>query len=212
MSGVTKVEFTVEAVDGSLETRYLEIIKLSDDITIMEVTVDRVVIMPNEAGDYEATVTDELDLSEIGVKLNTATSKVMINGKNEALGETTCNISKGTNRKIIIQIKVTAEDGMTHTYTLTLNIISSNARVQKVLADNELCKLEDGVYKAYIDKFAKEATIDITPKVEYSIVSHENEDGSEVSDIGKLQFKLKTEDLSVDIFTTKFKVIAEDRN
>lgn len=78
------------------------------------------------------------------------------------------------------------------------------------MADGIECSLVDGVYKAYIDKFAKEVTINVTPKVEYSTVSHENEDGSIVSDIGKLQFKVNTEDLDTENFIATFKVISED--
>lgn len=84
----------------------------------MEVTVDKIVIPANAAGDYEQAVSDDVDLRKIGVKLNTTSSKVSINSQNEVAGETTLDVHVAGKRKVILPIKVTAEDRKdTYIYT-----------------------------------------------------------------------------------------------
>lgn len=206
----TTMEINVTAQDGSTETRYLEIVQLSNDVELKEVYVDSILIKPNEVGDYEATVTDEVDLAHVKAILQDETSKVEINGANENLGETENDVSKGRNRYVNVPIKVTAADGTEYTYKLTLKVISTDTSVQEVKVDGEQSKLIDGVYIAYFDKYANEVTIDIIAGVKYSVVSHEKEDGSEISGVGTLTFKLDTSDKTKNEFETTFKITAED--
>ncbi len=205
--GITRITFTVKAADGTEEERYLEIIKLSDEIGIKKVEVDGVEVPQNESGDYEHTVTDKEDLSSIYVELKDNTSKVSINKQNEAYEKTTLQVSKGNNRQLRITIEVTAEDETTYTYTLILNIISSNTKVQSVTVNDESAeyKEDEKVYIAYIDKYATEAKVVVIPAVEYSTVTHED-----LSNVGRLEFTINTEDLTEDTFETTFKVTAED--
>lgn len=209
-SGTTVITMYLTAADGTTDVRYLHIIQLSEDIRIQTVYVDGVIIAPNDAGDYETTVTDEIDLAGVRVDLVSETSKVSINNNTPTLNTNQADISKGGNRQVIVPIDVVAEDGSSYRYYLTLNIISHDASVQKVEVDNEEAKFIDDKYVAYIDKYGVEANIDITANSIYSTVEHEMEDGTIVSNKHTLSFKLDTSDLDMQEFDTIFKVIAED--
>ena len=210
--GINRVTIKLTAADGTQEIRYLDIIQLSDDIGIQTVKVDGKVIEANEAGNYETTVTDEFDLSEVIVTLTLDTSEVSINGQTGELGESTVEVSKGNNRVLKIPIKVTAEDGITsYTYTLTLHIISHDTSVRKVIVDDETAEYVEDKYIAYISKYAEEAYVEILAGVPYSTVTHTMEDETEVTGLETINFTVDTHDLDEQTFTTKFTVIAEDK-
>ncbi|MBQ8043223.1 MAG: M23 family metallopeptidase [Clostridia bacterium] len=233
--GITEITIELTAADGNQETRYLHIVQLSDEIGIQTVEVDGIELSPNEAGDYETTVTNENDLSEVKVTLPVDTSKVSINGNAAEVQTSTVNVRKGNSRKLEIPIKVTAEDGTTYAYKLTLNIISHDTSVQSVKVDGEESSFVEGIfsldettdsegtdeseqtenvaygkYTAYFDKNATEANVEITAGVPYSTVSHTMEDSTEVLNLEKLNFVLQTNDLTQTTYTTTFKVTAED--
>ena len=92
--GINEIKIDLTAADGSKDTKYLQIIQLSDEIGIQNVYVDGVEILQKEDGNYETTVTDEKNLSEIKVVLPVDTSKVSINKEKEVLKESTVNVSK----------------------------------------------------------------------------------------------------------------------
>lgn len=210
--GITRFTIELTAADGKQETRYLEIIQLSDEIGIKTVEVDKVKIQPNEAGNYEVVVTDEIDLANVKVMLLDTTSKVSVNGNKEELGESIVDISKGANRQLVIPIIVTSQDGTSHTYTLTLNIISSDTTVKTVKGDEEIAKFENEKYVVYIDKNATNVGVEIIAGVPYSTISHTSEEGEELSDKSRLEFNLENLDLNQERFETKFLITAEDRN
>lgn len=207
---------------GKLDTRYLEIVQLSDEIGIMEVRVDNVIILPNAAGDYECTVTNAEDLAHIKVTVTNEKTKISVNGNSETVQANEIDVSKGTNRQLKVPIRVTAENGDSYTYMLTINIISSDTSVSKVTADGENAvyeKAEEPLegeekkrdkYIAYIDKDASEVEIKITSGVPYSTVSHEMPDGSIVSAKDNITFKHDTSDLTASEFQTEFLITAED--
>ena len=208
--GINQVVIKLTAADGSVDIRYLELVQLSDDIGIEKVEVDGVEVESDEAGNYETTITDEIDLANIKVTLLSGTSKVSINGLNELSGSTELNVSKGNNRRIVLPIHVIAEDNTEYTYTLTLNIISHDTSVEYVKVDDEQCRIEDNKYKVYIDAYESSANVEIKTGVEYSTIKHIMEDTSEVSGVQSLTYTVDTSDLTSQVFTSTFTVIAED--
>nr|MCR5146515.1 M23 family metallopeptidase [Clostridia bacterium] len=208
--GVNQVTIKLTAADGSIDTRYLQIVQLSDEIGISTLEVDGVQVEPDENGNYEHTVSDESNVSVVSATLPMDTSKVSINNKNEQFGQTSVDIVKGNNRQLLIPIKVTAEDGTTYTYTLTLNIISHNAEVDYVKVDDTTCEFDGEKYVVYIDRYETEADVEIKAKVDYSTVKHVMESGTEVSNLAVLTYKVDTSDMDTQVFTSTFKVVAED--
>lgn len=220
--GVTRYKIDLVAADGNKDTRYLEIVQLSDEIGIIEVRVDNVIISQNVAGDYECTVTNAEDLANVKVTVSNEKTKISINNNIETVQANEINISKGNARQVKVPIRVTAEDGTSYTYMLTINILSVNTSVRSVKANGEEAKFEkapdlvDGEeqvrdkYISYIDKYAYEVEIEITAGVPYSEVSHEMADGSIVLGKDKITFKHQTTDLTEEEFTTEFMITAED--
>ncbi len=208
--GINAITIKLTAADGSVETKYLELVQLSDEIGIDKVIVDGSELVADELGNYETTVTDEYNISVVNVILPMDTSKVSINNQNENYGAAVAEISKGNNRKIIVPIKVTAEDGTTYTYTLTLNVISHDNSVQLVKVDDVQCTFIDNKYVVYIDKYETEANVFIKAGVEFSLIKHVMEDTSEVSALDELSYTVDTSDLTQNVITSTFTVIAED--
>ena len=203
--GITKVTIDIKSADGKTETRYLEIVQLSDEIGIQTVEVDGIELMPDEAGNYETTVSNKTDLSLIKVVLKSSTSNISINGNPPEFGETQIYKSKKDARRLELPLKVTAEDGTSHTYTLTLNIISNDNNVQEVNVDGNKAELKDESYIAYIGKTEAEADIEIIAASKYANVTY-----GVLSDKEKINFKFDTSDISIEEFEIPFKITAED--
>ena len=208
--GVTTVTIKLTAADGSVETKYLEIVQLSDEIGIYNVSVNGLECTPDELGNYEATVTDENDIAKVNVILPMDTSKVSIGGQNENYGASVANINTTNKRTIAVPIKVTAEDGTSYTYMLTIHAISHDSSVKFVKVDDTLCTFKDDKYVVYIDRNETEASAFVKAGVEYSTVKHIMEDDTEVSGIEELSYIVDTSDLIQEVFTSTFTVIAED--
>ena len=208
--GINEVTIKLTAADGSIDTRYLQIVQLSDEIGIDTLEVNGNILSPDENGNYEYTVSDENAYASVKATLPIETSKVSINNKTEKLGQSIEDIYILSDRQLIIPIKVTAEDGTNYTYTLTLNIISHNTNVQYVKVDDTTCEFNGEKYVVYIDKYETEANVEIKTEVPYATVKHVMEDSTEVSGVAILTYEVDTSDLDTDVFTSIFKVIAED--
>ena len=210
--GTNKTTIKLTAPDGTEEIRYLEIIQISSEIGIQKVEIDGIEIKANEGGDYEAAVTKEEDTAEIKVILKSKTAKVSVNGEREKVRQSTINISKGENRELRIPIKVTAEDGTTHTYTLTITILSNDTTVKEVKVNSTLANSEqtNNIYTAYIGKYESQGKIEITAGIPYSSVSHTAEDGTETKSKEKLSFTIDSSNLDQETYEETFKIIAED--
>ena len=210
--GITTITILLTAADGTKEVRYLDIIQLSDEVGIKLVEVDNLEIKPNEAGNYVATVTDKSDISKIKVVLTDEKSKVSINKQTAQTGESTIEVNKGDNRALEIPIEVTSESGVTHTYTLTLNIISADTSVREVKVDEKVTNYVNDKYTVYIGKYQTEANIKIVAGVPYSTVKYMLNDETELSGLESIQFTMDTEDLDKETFVTTFKIVAEDES
>ncbi len=208
--GTVRITIQLTAADGAEETRYLEIVQLSDEIGIQKVEVDGLEVEANDAGNYETTVTDEVDISKVKVVLIGEESKVSINGQTQQVKESTVEVRKGNNRTLEIPIEVTAEDETTYTYILILNIISHDTSVREVKVDDEIIGYVDNKYKAYIGVNQQEANIEILAGVPYSTIKHKMEDNTELLQLEELRFTADTSNLQENIFIITFTIIAED--
>ncbi len=208
--GINEVTIKLTAADGSVDTRYLQIVQLSDEIGIDTLEVNGNIVTPDENGNYEYTVSDENAYASVVATLPIDTSKVSINNRTEKLGQSIEDIYILNDRQLIIPIKVTAEDGTNYTYTLTLNIISHNTNVQYVKVDDTTCEYNGEKFTVYIDKYETEANVEIKTEVSYSTIKHIMEDTTEVSGTSVLTYLVDTSDLDTDVFTSTFTVIAED--
>lgn len=208
----TTIPIEITALDGiTKDTKYLQIIQLTNNIGLEEVRVDDNLVPANSAGDYEYTVTDKVDLANIKAVTVDEVSKVSINEQNEMPHETEVDVSKGNERQLVIPIKVTAADNTVYTYKLTLNILSTDTNVGEVRVDGNLCEYIDGEYVAYIDKYENLANIEILANIKYSTVSYEKEDGDILFDKEKLAFEFDTSDMTLEEFVIPFKISAEDK-
>ncbi len=208
----TRIPIELIAADRTKETRYLEIIRLTSEIQIQELKVDDNIVEPDESGNYEYTVSDEKDLANVNVILKDNKSMVSINSNEAKVAENTADIAKGNNRKLVIPIVVTSESGVSHTYYLTLNIISHDTSVRQVLVEDKEAKYIEEEYIAYFDREAQSVKIKVQAGVPYSKVKHINDDGTESENIEYLEFTLDTSDLSLNEFETTFTIIAEDES
>lgn len=177
---------------------------------ILNLKVDDIDIQPDEGGNYEATLTDEIDIANIKVELVSSTSKVSIDGKAENIERTEADVNKSGNRALYIPVKVTAEDGTEHIYTLTINIIETDTAVQKVVVNNEECIIVDGRYQAMIGTYDITAEAEITANSQYAKVSYENAKGEKEENLHILNLQIDTSDLTKTVIVKRFKVTAED--
>jgi len=204
--GSTKIPINIIAADATEETRYLEIVQLSDDIAIEVFEIDGFVITPDVSGDFTTTITDKFSEFALRIKTVNPLSGISLYDDEEiVLGELLRNIEIGSNRKIIVPVKITAEDNTFYIYNLTINIISSNSSVKNVYVDEIAANNLGSIYEAFISPESEQVTIRIEADVPYSKVKY-----GETESNGSMQFVYNTSDLLTQQFTIPYQIIAEN--
>ncbi len=223
--GTTTVKIKVVSADGQEETRYLNIIQLSDEIGLETITVDGVTATKDaETGNYEVTVSNKQDPGTIYAKTISGTSKVSINNNEAKVLENTTQVNKGTETQILVPVKVIAEDGTEFTYTLTINILSNDSSVKHIKVTQKIPEQPDQIknaqkvegeensYVAYIYDVTPEVTIDLGANNENTTIQQVavDEDGKVTvikEQKGQLVIDINT---PVESTQVQFRTIAED--
>jgi len=206
LTGTTIIPIKIKSADLVEETRYLELIKLSENTGIEFVEVDGITINKNEFNNYETTLTDELANFSVRVKALDSNAKVIINNIGQGvLSENSVQISKGTNRILIVPITIVAENESVFEYELKINVISHNTNVGKIIVEaNEYTDITD-IQQAFVKVDATQVNISIQAQVEYSTVKQGALENSSI-----LDFVYDITDLGVQSFSIPYSVTAED--
>ncbi len=201
------ITITVVAEDGSLETRMLNIKKLSQDATILKLYVNELAIEPDEDGNYTAEVLESILKSTVRIKTTNKDAQIQIDGEiMESKGEASKEYETANTRQLVILVKITAEDGITtKETTLTINVISDNKNLEYVKVNGKEVTTYDEntkTYKAFIPADSTQAEIEVKAQSSYAKL---NIDSNEATAI--INYTAQTQE---DITYVYVDVIAED--
>ena len=203
----TITEILVIAEDGTEETRYLEIVQLSNSIKLDNITVNDILAEQHDDGEYYVEIGDSTGKANIIVTALDSSSTVIIDDDevNAEIGTKTEIRDVKDNDNITVKITVRAEDGNEQTYYLHINVVSSNAELDQVKVNNiDADLIADNTYRYFIDSADEEADIYIaTQNEEAEIATNDDNTG-----IGELEYT-KT-NITDEVTEIKFTVKAED--
>ena len=132
-------------------------------------TLNKVIVNGKEAKkiddkNYEAVITDEIDLASIEATTNFTTSKIGINNgekQQNAIKENIQTVSDVTSATI----QVESEDGTKQNeYTLTIKKQRTNSKIQELQVEGKTIKEINNVYTAYVSTGVNNAMVKITTK------------------------------------------------
>ncbi len=201
------VTISVIAEDGTSVTKTLIIKKLSKDASIIKLYVNGNEIEPAEDGTYTAEVLESIKTSVVKIKTTNANASITINGTLGAtLGESSENIDTSTERKIVVPIKITAEDtSIVNETTLTINMVSDTKTLEYVKVNGvEINDYDEktNTYKAFIPANSTSAKLDIKTVSPYAEINIDEQSATNIITY--------TTEIIEDITYVYVTVIAED--
>ena len=161
---VKEIPLKITSESGKEETYTLKVYTKEYLATLNKVMVNGKEATKIDDKNYEAVITDEIDLASIEAIANFTTSKVGING-----GEKQKNTIKEDIQTVLdstsATIQVESEDGaIQNEYTLTIKKQRVNSKIQELQVDGKTIKEINNVYTAYVSTGVNNAMVKITTK------------------------------------------------
>jgi len=211
--GTTKtVTIKVEAEDGTLKEYYVKIIQLSANVSLNTITVNDTQATKVDETNYEVTISDKEAIAKIVANAKESTSSVSIASDTANVGSSTKTINIDGHAVIEMTITITAEDGTSQNYNLTINVVETSNKMSYVKVNTGTVEAEEGglTYKTFIDYNATNADIEIKAESNYATIDITNKDSLAISNenegSGLLTFTVDTPN---NVTTINYSVTSE---
>ena len=166
-----EIPIKITSESGREETYTLKVYTKEYLATLNKVMVNGKEAKKIDDKNYEAVITDEIDLASIEATTNFTTSKVGINNGEKQQNtikeniQTISDVSSAT-------IQVESEDGTKQNeYTLTIKKQRTNSKIQELQVEGKTIKEINNVYTAYVSTDVNNAMVKITTKNAEDIIS-----------------------------------------
>ena len=161
---IKEIPIKITSESGRDETYTLKVYKKEYLATLNKVMVNGKEAKKIDDKNYEAVITDEIDLASIEATTNFTTSKIGINN-----GEKQQNAIKGNIQTVSdvtsATIQVESEDGTKQNeYTLTIKKQRTNSKIQELQVEGKTIKEINNVYTAYVSTGVNNAMVKISTK------------------------------------------------
>lgn len=161
---IKEIPIKITSESGRDETYTLKVYTKEYLATLNKVMVNGKEAKKIDDKNYEAVITDEIDLASIEATTNFTTSKIGINN-----GEKQQNAIKGNIQTVSdvtsATIQVESEDGTKQNeYTLTIKKQRTNSKIQELQVEGKTIKEINNVYTAYVSTGVNNAMVKITTK------------------------------------------------
>ena len=161
---VKEIPLKITSESGKEETYTLKVYTKEYLATLNKVMVNGKEAKKIDDKNYEAVITDEIDLASIEAIANFTTSKVGINGGEKQ----ECTIKEDIQTVLdstSATIQVESEDGsIQNEYTLTIKKQRTNSKIQELQVEGKTIKEINNVYTAYVSTGVNNAMVKITTK------------------------------------------------
>ena len=161
---IKEIPIKITSESGRDETYTLKVYTKEYLATLNKVMVNGKEAKKIDDKNYEAVITDEINLASIEATTNFTTSKIGINN-----GEKQQNAIKGNIQTVSdvtsATIQVESEDGTNQNeYTLTIKKQRTNSKIQELQVEGKTIKEINNVYTAYVSTGVNNAMVKITTK------------------------------------------------
>ena len=161
---IKEIPIKITSESGRDETYTLKVYTKEYLATLNKVMVNGKEAKKIDDKNYEAVITDEIDLASIEAIANFTTSKVGINGgekQESTIKEDIQTVLDST----LATIQVESEDGsIQNEYTLTIKKQRTNSKIQELQVEGKTIKEINNVYTAYVSTGVNNAMVKITTK------------------------------------------------
>ena len=161
---IKEIPIKITSESGRDETYTLKVYTKEYLATLNKVMVNGKEAKKIDDKNYEAVITDEIDLASIEATTNFTTSKIGINNgekQQNAIKENIQTVSDVTSATI----QVESEDGTKQNeYTLTIKKQRTNSKIQELQVEGKTIKEINNVYTAYVSTGVNNAMVKITTK------------------------------------------------
>ena len=161
---IKEIPIKITSESGRDETYTLKVYTKEYLATLNKVMVNGKEAKKIDDKNYEAVITDEIDLASIEATTNFTTSKIGINNgekQQNAIKENIQTVSDVTSASI----QVESEDGTKQNeYTLTIKKQRTNSKIQELQVEGKTIKEINNVYTAYVSTGVNNAMVKITTK------------------------------------------------
>ena len=161
---VKEIPLKITSESGKEETYTLKVYTKEYLATLNKVMVNGKEAKKIDDKNYEAVITDEIDLASIEATTNFTTSRIGINNgekQQNAIKENIQTVSDVTSATI----QVESEDGTKQNeYTLTIKKQRTNSKIQELQVEGKTIKEINNVYTAYVSTGVNNAMVKITTK------------------------------------------------
>ena len=161
---VKEIPLKITSESGKEETYTLKVYTKEYLATLNKVMVNGKEATKIDDKNYEAVITDEIDLASIEATTNFTTSKIGINNgekQQNAIKENIQTVSDVTSATI----QVESEDGTKQNeYKLTIKKQRTNSKIQELQVEGKTIKEINNVYTAYVSTGVNNAMVKITTK------------------------------------------------
>ena len=161
---IKEIPIKITSESGRDETYTLKVYTKEYLATLNKVMVNGKEAKKIDDKNYEAVITDEIDLASIEATTNFTTSKIGINNgekQQNAIKENIQTVSDVTSATIQIE----SEDGTKQNeYTLTIKKQRTNSKIQELQVEGKTIKEINNVYTAYVSTGVNNAMVKITTK------------------------------------------------
>ena len=161
---IKEIPIKITSESGRDETYTLKVYTKEYLATLNKVMVNGKEAKKIDDKNYEAVITDEIDLASIEATTNFTTSKIGINNgekQQNAIKENIQTVSDVTSATI----QVESEDGTKQNeYTLTIKKQRTNSKIQELQVEGKTIKEINNVYTAYVSTGVNNAMVKISTK------------------------------------------------
>ena len=179
---ITYLYVDVIAEDGSVRTYTIVLQKISTDSTIKELFKDGVLVDEQDDGNYIINVSEDTSKVTLKATTNNEYANIAIGTEDANLKETEKEITLDEGKVTKTTITVTAQDGTSSVYSVTINKLSSNNELEYVKVNSETLTnydKETKTYETFISEDATSALIDIKAKSEYATIESGDTTGTQ---------------------------------
>ena len=180
---ITYVYADVIAEDDSVRAYTIVLQKISTDSTLKELYKDGVYVDSQEDGSYIIDVSEDTKEVTLKAVASNEYASVAIGTQDAKLQQIEGKVTLGSGKTTTVTIKVTAQNGTSSTYPVTINKLSSNNELEyvKVNSDNVTTYDEKTkTFETFIPADATSALIDIKAKSEYATLESGETSGKQL--------------------------------
>ena len=184
---ITNVYVDVVAEDDSVRTYTVVLQKISTDSELKELYKDNVFVDPEDDDSYIINVSEDTTQVTLKAVANNQYASVAIGTEAAELAQSQKVVVLDSGKTTTLNILVTAQDGTSSTYPVTINKLSANNQIEYVKVNSDdittSYNRETKTFSTFIPADSTTATVDIKAKSEYATVESGDITGTQLISI-----------------------------